>query len=633
MELSVKVSSLYHKKRIELTRLGSLIKPGHRIYLSSGAATPVNCLNYILETEHGNFLDLEIIQLDLILDLFRGSPHNPNKYRLKSFKFGENISKKPEMSNVDFIPSSTAEVPYLFLTGAVGIDIAIIQTSPPDWRGYLNLGVASDVAEIVIENTPLVIAEVNPNLPVTCGKTAVPLTAFDYIIESEQPLVEFLTGPYDEEMKKIAYYVEQLIEDESTVCLSTGRIFNAIAVELRKKRRLKIVTHVLSDWIMDLIDYGTVSRKKIFRPSPVMATSCIGTRELYDYIDRNPTIKIMPLLYAGYQRKIQSIPQLVSIIPVEKIDISGDLVVTSSDETRLTGFDGKLSFAHAANFSRGGKAIVVLKSVNENGDSNIVVSHDQESDNIRSTLGTTRLIVTEYGIANLFGKPVRERALALIDIAHPGHREALVRRARMAGIVYSDQLYKAGDAVKYPYEFQTEKIFKKKLKVFFRPIKASDEDMMRRLFYKFSDNARYMRYMSAVRTMTHRKMQSYVNIDYDQVMSFVGIVQYRGIEKIIAECRYSYYDEEYAYEIAFVVDEEYQGMGIASFMLDYLVKVAIEKDIKKFVAYVLPENNKMCKIFDNVCTDFSVHYVNDEKKYSFFLDRNFSKSLEGIDLF
>ncbi|MBP8987592.1 MAG: GNAT family N-acetyltransferase, partial [Spirochaetes bacterium] len=303
-----------------------------------------------------------------------------------------------------------------------------------------------------------------------------------------------------------------------------------------------------------------------------------------------------------------------------KIDISGESVVFYSGDNLLSGYESKLNFAVGAAFSRGGKAIVALRSVDQHGDSNIVIRHT-ETEQVRSMLGVTRYVVSEYGVASLFGKSIRERALALIDIAHPNHRLELLNQAKEAGLVYPDQVYVIKNIINYPITLETMKTFKDGLVVKFRPIKLSDEDMMRRLFYQFSDESKYLRYFARIRTMPHKQMQSYVNIDYDKILAIVGIIEHAGTERIIAEARYAYDENDKSYEMAFIVDEEFQGKGIATFLARYLMKIAKERKIERVSANVLPQNDKMIKVFEKCGVPYTQRYEDGVMHFDFNLKK------------
>lgn len=594
----MKTAGNIEDKRVSVGRVLELIKPGNRVFLSSGPAIPALTVKAIVESEGKNLLDLDIIQLITLGDYLPSDARQSSKYRLKTFNIGESIIRDIGDGKVDFIPANLMEIPLILSSGAVGVDIAIVQTSPPDRRGFLNLGIAVDVANIAIKNADLVIAEVNPAVPITYGETSIHVNQVDYIVESPLPLLERERTPYDSVMERIGWHVSNIIEDESTVVLHAGRMFDAIAKNLHSKKRLGVYTHVISDWVIDLVESGAISLDRGRISGGLVTTSyCYGTRALYDYVDRNPVFEFYPIARLVNPFVIQRISRLTSIMNVKRIDVTGESVVFHSGDNLLSGYESKLNFAIAAALSKQGRAIVALQSVDPEGNSNIVIAHE-EGERVRATLGATRYVVSEFGVARLFGKSIRERVLAMIDIAHPSHRENLLAMAKKYGYTYPDQIYVCDSTCKYPPDMETVKTFGPGLELKLRPILPSDEDMMRRLFYHFSDESKYLRYFARLSIMPHREMQKYVNIDYEKIFSIVGILQKDRTERIIAEARYAYYDRIDAYEMAFIVDEEYQGRGIATFLLNYLIKIARERGIKRLAATVLPQNDKMLRVFE-----------------------------------
>ena len=588
----------YRSKMISTDQVLEKLKPGQKIFATSGVAAPGKVLSAIAQSDASNIRDLEIIQL-ITLGKYLTSPNESRQYRLKTFNIGESISKDIADGKVDFIPANLMELPYIFLSGAVAVDVAIILTSPPDDKGFVSLGVAVDVANIVIKQASLVIAEINPNMPVTHGETVIHLSSVDFIVESDLPLIERENKPYDEIMDRIGWNISNLIEDGATVALHVGRIFNAVADHLKQKKNLGILTHVVSDWAIDLIESGAISLDRSrYTGGLITSCYCYGSRALYDYVNRNPIFEFYPIARLSNPFVVRRIKSLIGIMNVKKIDISGELVIFHSGDNLLTGYESKLGFAMAATISKNGKAIVALNSVDKEGRSNIVIRHAWETDNTHSTLGVVKYIVTEYGVANLFGKSIRERVLAMIDIAHPDHRESLLEQAKAMNYVYADQIYIARHAAQYPAMLETRKSLKDRLEVKIRPIKPSDEDMMRQLFYNFSDESKYFRYFANKPVMPHKEMQKYVNIDYQDTLSIVAIVEKGRNERIIAEARYAYGKQEGAHEVAFIVDEDFQGKGVATFMLNYLIKIARNRGIGEFIAYVLPRNEAMLKVFE-----------------------------------
>jgi acyl-CoA hydrolase/RimJ/RimL family protein N-acetyltransferase len=589
----------YRDKVASVEKTLEKIKPGQKIFCSSGVATPGKFLKALAQSESLNIRDLEIIQLITMGDYL--SEADSRKYRLKTFNVGESIGRQIAEGKVDFIPANVMELPYIFLSGAVTVDVAVIQTSPPDDKGFMSFGVAVDVANIIIKQAHLVIAEINPNMPVTRGETSIHISSINCIIESDLPLIERANKPYDGIMERIGWNIANLIEDGSTVALHVGKVFSAVADQLKHKKNLGILTHVISDWAIDLVESGAISLDRSrYTGGLVTGSYCHGTKALYDYIDGNPVFEFYPIARLSNPFVVRRMVKLIGILNVKKIDIFGESVIFHSGDNLLTGYESKLNFAVAATISKKGKAIVALNSVDKQGLSNIIIKHDSLADNPHSTLGVVKYIATEYGVANLFGKSIRERAIAMIEIAHPDHRESLLEQAKALNYVYSDQVYVTRHGANYPAGLETRKTLKEGLEVKIRPIKLSDEDMMRRLFYNFSDESKYFRYFAAKPVMPHKEMQSYVSIDYTNTLAIVAVVEKGRNERIIAEARYAYDKDTDAYEVAFIVDEEFQGRGVASFLFKYLVKIARDRGITRFIAYILPRNESMLRVFEKV---------------------------------
>ncbi|MBN1656152.1 MAG: GNAT family N-acetyltransferase [Deltaproteobacteria bacterium] len=615
------LKEIYQKKKISFEDFCDLIGPGNRIFLSSGPATPVYWVMRMLESNHHNLQDLELIQLSTIGNALSTESSKNNKFRLKTFSAGQSISTDVLHGRVDVVPVHFAGIPYIFVSGAIGIDVAVVQTSPPDKRGFLNLGIVMDVADIAIKNASIVVAEVNPNMPVTCGKTSIHIDQVDYLIESNEPIIELPERASEDDLMRIGWHISNLINDDSMVALYIGGLYDAVARHLQSKRGLRIYTHIVSDWIIDLIESGALTFERDMNQSgPVTTSSCFGTRRLYDYVDRNPYFEFVPMMRLSYQMTLMRSPRMVNVMNVRKIDLSAESIVFSTQDNLLAGYERKLNFALHAGSSRGGKSIIALRSTDKEGNSNIVMNHKDDPDHIRSTLGLNHYVVTEYGVASIFGKSIRERALAMIDITHPKHRKQLLEEAKAAGYLYSDQIYNIENAVHYPYALETVKSFKDRLDVKFRPIKPTDEDMMRHLFYQFSDEQKYLRYFSSIRVMPHKEMQKYVNIDYEEVLSLVGIVQVGETEKIIAEGRYACNPNDKSYELAFIVDDDYQGRGIATFLFKYLVEIAKNQGVERLVAIMLPENTQMERVLKHCDIEPLVSRDEDEVRYIFNLN-------------
>lgn len=573
----------------------NMIRPGNRIFLSSEPASPLLVIDALITSNKMNLMDLEMVQLMTMGSFLSAESCDLLQFRLKTFHVGESLSREVCYGTFDYIPAGIPDIPRIFERNALDIDIAVIALSPPDERGLMSPGVAVDVASLAASRAGIVVAEVNHNMPFTSTDDLVSVDDVDYIIESDRALPERPLVQIDETTSRVARNMANLIDDGSTVVMHVGSLFDALAAHLAKKKGLGVLTNVVSDWIIGLMESGALS---LDAGRAVVTNSCYGSRRLYDFVHNNPRVRFVPLGASSCLPHVGGTTALVSLLNVEKTDITCNTIRFHARDNILSGYPSKFLFALMAAQFGGGKVICALRSLDREGRSAIVISLDGEAERVRSTMGIVHYVVTEYGVASLFGKSVRERVMALIDIAHPAHRQNLLEAAKAAGYVYADQIYVTEHAVNYPEDLETIKTFKDNLEVKFRPIKPTDEDMLRRQFYTLSDQSRYLRYFTALRLMPHKNMQKYVNIDYDRTLSIVGIVSHVGGERIIAEGRYAFYEEEQTHEIGFAVNEEFQGRGIATFLLNFLIEIARERGIARLTASVLPENRAMLAVLD-----------------------------------
>lgn len=575
------------------------IEPGMSIFLGTGVAEPRTLVKHLISSDQDNLCDLELIQLVSLGSAVPIDEYYPEKYRLKTFFSGWVASEAITTGRVDLIPSRFSRIPRLIELGAIQIDAAFIQITPPDEAGYSSLGVSVDVARHAMEKASLVVGEINEHVPRTLGDTFVHVEDFDYLVHATEPPIYFPRVPVDDVFDRVAANVASVVEDGSCVSFFLGPLFEALGRHLARKRNLGIHTPFFTDALMDLVKSGAVTNrhKGYFRGKSLTAYA-YGTRELMRWLHRNPLIEFQGIDVVADPRNIGLNDKLIVILPTRKVDLTGGVALHAGMGNVAVGPGEAQEFFTGADISRGGRTIFALPSRNLKGESNILLSIGDFPHQF-SNSEALDLIVTEYGVAALTGRTVRERALALIDIAHPDDRAELVRQAKEANILYEDQIYLSETGYLYPEKVACTHTFHGDLTVHFRAIKASDEDDMRRLFYRFSDKAVYYRYFSPIKTMPHGKMQEYVNVDYRHIMSIVGFVEIEpGIERVMSEARYVLTrDLPYA-DIAFVVDEKYKGKGIASFMYEMLIRVARERGIEGFTADVLTDNKSMMKILE-----------------------------------
>ncbi len=574
------------------------IKPGMSIFLGTGAAEPRTLVQTLLASEAYNLQDLELIQLMSFGDAISQQEFRYQKYRLKTFFSGYITTEAITSGRVDWIPSRFEQIPMLIESKQIPIDIAFIQIAPPNEAGYCSLGVAVDVARLAMEQASLVVGEINARIPRTFGDTFVPVSDFDMLVHSTELPLYIDPWPMVDIFEKVAENVASVIEDGSCIAFSIGTLFEHLSQHLESKRNLGIHSPFFSDNLMKLQQSGAVTnrRKETYRGQSVTSYA-LGSMELLDWLDRNPLVEFQGIDKVFNPMQIGRNPKFVAILQARKVDMSGRVTLHVGEKGLIAGLAYTTAVVNAALISRGGYSVFGLTSRNLKGESNIVISVENYP-NLLDIPESINMVATEYGVANLSGRTVRERAQALIEIAHPNDRPILVEKAKEANILYKDQIFLAETSYLYPSDIAIKHRFRNKQEIRFRAIKPSDEEEMRRLFYRFSDEAVYYRYFTSIKTMPHTKMQEYVNVDYSQVMSIVGLIYEPGQGHIIAEARFVKEPRGLWADAAFIVDEEFSGYGIATYMYKMLIRLAKERGIQGFTADVLSSNHGMMKVFE-----------------------------------
>jgi len=573
------------------------IKPGMSIFLTTGVAEPRTMVRQIMGSSGKNLEDLELVQLVSFGDAISLEALKSKNFRLKTFFSGWAADKAIEEGWVDLVPSRFQKIPELISAGQIPLDMAIIQITPPNDAGYCSLGVAVDVAWEAMEKAAIKVGEINLKVPRTFGDTFVPVTEFDYLVLSEDLPIYFDRWPVDAVLDKVAFNVAALIEDGSCLAFSIGPLYEALSKHLKSRRHLGIHSPFFTDPLMDLIQSGAVTnrRKESYRGKS-LTSYAFGTPELFTWLHNNPLVEFQRIDKVFNPQIIGRNPKFITIIAARKIDLYGRVGLYVGKGNVATGPSEVLDFFNGAGLSEKGRSIFALTSRDPKGQPNILPSI-VDWPNQFSMVESVSTVVTEHGVAYLEGRTVRERAQALIEVAHPDDRAMLVEEAKKRKIVYPDQVFLAESARLYPMQISATQNFKGDVRVRFRAIKPSDEEGMRHLFYRFSDESSYYRYFHSVRSMPHAKMQEYVNVDWSRDLSIVGLVGEEGKGRIIAEGRYLGIPGGLFAELVFVVDENFQSIGIATYLYGMLIRLAKERGLKGFTADVLFDNQAMMKVF------------------------------------
>ncbi|MDY6791238.1 MAG: GNAT family N-acetyltransferase [Thermodesulfobacteriota bacterium] len=591
------VYTKWEDRIVSSERVIEKIRPGMSIFVGTGAAEPRTLVKKLMSSDSGNLQDLELIQLVSFGDAISLKKLRRHQYRLKTFFSGWVADEAITEGQVDLVPSRFAWIPKLIESGHISINAAFIQVTPPDGNGNCSLGVAIDVARQAMERASLVVGEINTQIPRTYGDTFVHISDFDLLVHSTQEPIYFDRWLVSDIFDKIAINVSSLIEDGTCIAFSIGPLFEALGRHLIHKRHLGIHSPFFTDSLMDLVTSGAVTNryKETYRGKS-LASYALGTPKLMSWLDQNPLVEFQGIDKVFHPSQIGRNPRFIAVLPARKVDLSGRIALQIGKGNVATGPAEVLDFFHGAEISAGGRTVFAIPSRNRNGKSNIRVSI-KEFPNQFSLRESIDMVVSEHGVASLKGYTIRQRAQALIDIAHPDDRPALIDQAKAEKIIYHDQIYLAESAHLYPKEITQKHTFKGGIEVSFRGIKPSDEEEMRRLFYRFSDMAVYYRYFGHIAAMPHTKTQEYVNVDWNHTMSIVGLADDAGHTRVIAEARFIKEPNGSYAEVVFVVDEEYQGLGIGTYLYKMLVHLAKERGIIGFTADVLFSNIGMMKVF------------------------------------
>jgi acyl-CoA hydrolase/GNAT superfamily N-acetyltransferase len=588
----------WNKRIVSPDEVLKRIKPGSSIFLGTGLAEPRTLVKALTYSNATNLTDLELIQLISIGDAVSMEKKYSGHLRLKTFFGGLSANKAITAGLVDLIPSRFSAIPRLFESGRIRIDVAFIQITPPDHEGFCSLGLAVDVARQAIEKADLVVGEINHYIPRTNGDTFVHIDDFDLLVEGTVPPLYFPHREVNDIFMKIGENVASVINDGSCLAFGVGPLYESLSKHLVKKKDLGIHSPFVTDAVMDLVKSGAVSNKykSIFK-NKCSVSYAVGSEGLIKWLDKNPIIEFQGIDVVADPTKILTIDNFICVLPARKVDLTGEVSFHSGKGFISAGPAEALEFLRGATFSKGGRIIFALPSRNLAQKPNIILSVYDHPNYFSIVKESLDLVVTEYGITSLKGRTIRERAFALIDIAHPDDRAELVRQAKEDHILYSGQVYFEESGRLYPDHLTHSKIVKEGLNIQFRAIKPSDVDEMRRFFYRLPDESKYLRYFAPIDAMPHEEMQEYVTVDHRHIISIVAIVGDPQDESIIAEARYIRWPDRSFADVAFAVDEKYRRIGIGSYLYQMLLDIAKKNGLEGFNATVLADNAPMLKVF------------------------------------
>ena len=573
------------------------LKNGYRIFLGSGAACPHALIERFLACAE-NFIDLELVYLLTIGPTPWLDPKYEPRLRVNAFFLNQGTRDAVLSGKADYTPCFLSEIPSLFADNVVPVDVAFVQVTPPDAQGYCSLGVSVDVVLAAARSAKHIVAQINDQMPRTFGQCYLHRDEIAAFIEVSEPLPIVPVAQLDAVTLQIGKYVSLLIEDGSTLQAGIGKIPDAVLHKLTGHNDLGVHTEMFSDGLLSLYKNGNITNQlKGINHGKTIVSFCFGGRELYDFVDNNPHVEFHGTDYVNSPAVIAQNRKMVSITSATQVDLTGQIVSDSVGGQFYSGIGGQVDFIRGAGMSKGGRPIIALPSTAAGGEVSRIVSVISPGAGVVSTRGDVHYVVTEYGIATLRGRSIRERVMELIQIAHPKFRDQLLDDMLKSYKVPSYQR----DTPAPVLELGGAEISKLEIKgedCFLRPLHASDQRRLQNFFYSHDKATLLQRYRNEPKKMGTAQAYRLVNTDLIRDMALCIVERQGPREVILAVGRYYLLDDGERAEAAFVVHEAMRGRGFASLLLGKLIEVARQREVKFLTANVRSDNPSMRRVFD-----------------------------------
>jgi len=574
------------------------LKSGNRIFLGSNAAVPNALINNLIDNSV-HLHDIETVHILTLSDNVWAEPKHKDLFKVNTFFIGgKNIRQAVAEGRADYTPCFISEIPTLFRENILPLDAALIMVSPPDEYGYCSLGVSVDIVTSAVKSAKYVIAQINPKMPRTNGHSFVHVNQIHAWLEAEQSLPELPDPEIDQVSERIGQYVAMLVENGATLQIGIGKIPAAVLRYLANHKDLGIHSEMISDGIIDLMLSGVINnRRKTFHKGKTVVTFCLGTQRLYDFVDKNQHVEFYPSEHINSPVNIAKNDSMVSINSAIEVDLTGQVVSDSIGYQFYSGIGGQVDFIRGAWLSKGGKPVIALPSTTKDGKTSRIVPLITEGGGVVTSRGHVAYVVTEFGIANLIGKSIRERALELIRIAHPKFRNQLLKDVRKN---YWVPEYQDNTPTSVPELglIEMKKISLAGSQFILRPLAPADERKLQEFFYSHTKETLLMRYNHYATQMTREKSCNLVSVDQHKDLALCFTNRDHLGEVIQAVGRYYYIESSNSAEVAFVIKECQRSKGMARTLLSEIINIAKQRKLNKLVACVRRDNAPMLKVFE-----------------------------------
>ncbi len=574
------------------------IQNGSRVFIGTGCGEPQKLIRAMVENP--SIQDIIVYQmLSSTLSEYVDDGRFTSRFAIKLFFISPRMRKFAFEGKIDYIPIYLSQIPKVFRDNEIGLDVALIQVSPPEPHGYCSLGISVDITLSGTKNAGMVIAQVNPNMPRTWGDSLIHIDEIDYLVPWEEPLVESLPETKNPQViERIGHYVNQLVDDGATLQIGFGHLPDAIMPYLADKKNLGIHTQVITDGLLPLLKNKAVTNKeKNYLTDRAVTSLCMGSKALYEFVHDNPMFYFRSSEFVNDPNVIARNDRFISISSALEVDLTGQICTDSKGYLFYSGIGDQVDFIRGSAMSKGGFSIVIIPSTAQNDEVSRIVPHLSEGAGVATTRGDIDIIVTEYGIAEIRRKSISQRVMELAQIAHPKFRNELIEQAKQRHYIFADQLPPTRQDLLFidSYKYTLDLASGKSLEV--RPLLPSDEFESRHFYYSLQEDSIYYRFFNKRKVFSRKMLQEqWAAVDYHRNMSLIALMQRGKRKQIVAIGSYGEVNKDTA-EVAFLVKDELHGQGIGSFLLSTLETIAKENHYTRFCATVLADNAKMLYTF------------------------------------
>lgn len=573
------------------------VESGHKIFIGTGTAVPEELCGALADLS-GKVHDVEIYHLLTMGEAPYIDRDKRRSFRVNTFFIANNVREAVQEGVADYTPIFLYDIPEEFKSGRIGLDVALIETSPPDENGFMTYGVSVDIVKSAAENARFVIAEVNECMPRVVGDSLIHVNEVDALVPSSRPLFEYKVPEADETIQRISGYIADLVDNGSTVQFGIGAIPQAVAELLKDKKNLGVHTEMFTDSLISLIRSGAVTcSQKSINKGKVIVSFCMGTKALYEFVHNNAFIEFHPTEYVNDPFIIGQHRNMVAINVALEVDLTGQVCADSLGHNFYSGFGGQVDFVRGAARSKNGKAIIAFPSTAKKGTVSRIRPLLSPGAGVTTTRADVHYVVTEYGVAYLHGKSVQERALALINIAHPKFRNELIQEAKKLKFVREEQQDVAGADEEYAEKLAHRAALGDGTEIFFRPIKSTDDRSLRDMLYSLSPESIYYRFFQPLKKFSFSDRQKFITLNYRDELAIVGCVARPGGDEMVAVGRYMREPSTNTAEVAFIVQDNWQNRGMGGYLLAFLARIARKNGIQQLKASVLRNNKPMLNVF------------------------------------